>query len=47
MRVENITSKQRDAKYLSRSLVFMGGFAVAVSLYVAWPALMHLGQKLL
>lgn len=47
MRVENITSKPREAKYISRSLVFMGGFAVVASIYVAWPALVHLGQKLL
>jgi len=47
MRVENITSKPRDAKYLNKSLVVLGVFAVAGFVYVAWPALMHLGQKVL
>jgi len=47
MRVENITSKPRDAKYLNKTLVFLGAFAAMASVYVAWPALMHLGQKLL
>lgn len=46
-RIENITSTPRDAKYLNRSLIFLGAFAVAASIYVAWPALTHLGMKLL
>jgi len=47
MRVENITSKPRDAKYLNKSLAVLGVIAATASLYVAWPALVHLGQKLL
>lgn len=47
MRAEDITSKPRDAKYLSRSLTVAGIVAFAASVYIAWPALMHLGQKIL
>jgi hypothetical protein len=47
MRVENITSKPRDARYLNASLTVFGLFALLSSLYVAWPALAHLGGKIL
>jgi hypothetical protein len=47
MRAENITSKPRDAKYLTTSLMAFGLFAFLSSIYVAWPALSHLGGKIL
>jgi hypothetical protein len=47
MRAENVTSKPRDAKYLKNSLMVFGVCAFLSSMYVAWPALTHLGGKIL
>lgn len=47
MRAEDITSKPRDAKYLSNTLGIAGFIAFVAGAYVAWPALAHLAQKLL
>lgn len=35
-----------DRKYIGKVLTVAGVFAVSASLSVAWPALMHIGAKL-
>ena len=47
MRVENLTSKPRKANYLGIVLAGLGALAATASTIVAWPALTHLGDKLL
>lgn len=47
MRAENSQSKPVSDKYLRNTLVAMGVAAFAASVYVAWPALAHLGSKMI
>ena len=47
MRAQDITSKPRDAKYLNKTLTIAGVIAFAAAAVVAWPALVHLAQKLI
>jgi hypothetical protein len=47
MRAEDITSKPRDAKYLNKTLTIAGIIAFTAAAVVAWPALVHLAQKLI
>ena len=47
MRVENSQSKPVSDKYLRNTLMAMGVVALSASLYVAWPALVHLGSKMI
>lgn len=46
MRAENLTTRPRDSRYLRNTLLILGTIAVSASFYVAWPALAHLGGKL-
>lgn len=47
MKVENSSSRPEGRKTVSYLIAAMGVFVVPVSLYVAWPALTHLGGKLI
>ncbi len=47
MRIENLTSKPRKANYLGVVLAGLGVVAATASTIIAWPALTHLGEKLL
>lgn len=47
MRAENNQSKPVSDKYLRNALLAMGVVALSASLYVAWPALVHLGSKMI
>jgi len=47
MRVENLTTKPRKANYLGVVLAGLGAVAATASTIIAWPALTHLGEKLL
>ncbi len=46
MRAENITTRPPERGYLNKVLVILGAVAVTAGTYVAWPALAHLGSKL-
>lgn len=47
MKVENSSTRPEGRKTVSYLLAAMGVFALPVSVYVAWPALTHLGGKLI
>ena len=47
MRAQDITSKPRNAKYLNKTLTIAGVVAFAAAAVVAWPALVHLAEKVL
>jgi hypothetical protein len=47
MRAQDITSKPRNARYLNKTLTIAGLIAFGAGAYVAWPALVHLAQKIL
>lgn len=40
-------SDLNDRKYIGRTLGFFGVFAAGVALNIAWPALSHIGAKLI
>ena len=48
MRAENLETQPLDSrKYLQKVLVVFGVIAFSASAYVAWPALVHIGAKLI
>lgn len=47
MRSENLVTRPLSRKnYVRTALVAFGAVAMAASTYIAWPALTHLGTKL-
>lgn len=47
MRTENVrTSPFEGSRYVRRVLTVLGVIAFSAGTYVAWPALTHLGTKL-
>ena len=47
MRTENLKSQPKESKYLKPVLVVLGFMAASASAVVAWPALTHIGEKLI
>ncbi len=47
MKVKVNYSDLDDRKYIGRVLGVFGVFAAGAALYVAWPALSHIGSKLI
>ncbi|HEX9777486.1 MAG TPA: hypothetical protein VGA63_05005 [Geopsychrobacteraceae bacterium] len=47
MKSENITARPETRQNVVVALAIFGIAAIPASLYVAWPALAHLGGKLL
>lgn len=47
MRSENITAKPESRHNVVIALAIFGFAAIPASLYVAWPALVHIGEKLI
>lgn len=47
MRKEDVkTSPFEGSQYVRRALVVLGVISVSAGTYVAWPALVHLGSKI-
>jgi len=46
MRAENITAKPEKRDQVVIALTLIGMIAIPAALFVAWPALVHLGAKL-
>jgi hypothetical protein len=47
MRSENISARPEARQNVAIALVIFGFAAIPASIYVAWPALVHLGEKLI
>ena len=48
MKTENLNSKPVNTRtYLRYVLLVLGAVAVTAASYVAWPALVHIGSKLI
>lgn len=48
MRSENLRTSPLDgSRYVHRVLVVLGVIAFSAGTYVAWPALAHLGSKMI
>jgi len=46
MKSENITARPEQRQNVVIALALFGFAAIPASIYVAWPALVHLGEKL-
>lgn len=47
MRTENITARPEPRQNVAVALILIGFAAIPAAIYVAWPALIHLGEKLI
>ena len=47
MKVKVSYSDLNDRKYIGRTLVVFGMFAAGAALNIAWPALSHIGSRLI
>lgn len=47
MRSENITAKPETRQNVAFALAIVGFAAIPAAIYVAWPALVHIGEKLI
>lgn len=47
MRAENITAKTEPRNRVVVALAIIGFIAIPAALFVAWPALVHIGAKLI
>jgi len=47
MRAENITAKPEERNRVADALAVAGFAAIPLAFFVAWPALVHIGEKLI
>lgn len=47
MRAENITAKPDPRSRVVVALAIFGFAAIPAAIFVAWPALVHIGEKLI
>ncbi len=47
MKQENLVSGKRESRYLNAILAILGAAAVLIGTWVAWPVLLHLGEKII
>lgn len=47
MRSENITARPESRHQVAVAVALFGFAAIPAAIYVAWPALVHLGEKLI
>lgn len=47
MRAENLTAKPEERSRVAVVLAIFGFAAIPAAIYVAWPALVHIGEKLI
>ena len=46
MRAENLTAKPEPRNRVVVALAIIGMAAIPAAIFVAWPALVHIGEKL-